>query len=373
MHTLISQKFCVMMVLSIQNVKEELEMAHKRVTMQDIADVCGLSRNTVSKIFNGKGAVPEATRRMVIQKARELGYHQFPDNLFDNSESVAQAPQIQNIALLTNKMPTDYHFGTFLLPVFTEQLSRAGYTLTLHEISEGELRQCRLPAHMVLEQTAGVLGLELFDKPYLDMLCGLRVPTIFIDAYAGAAMFHLDCDLISMENRSSMAEMTAYVIGAGAKKLGFVGDPKHCNSFWERWTSFCFALDRAGIALEKELCILADDFAPYDNAQWLAEQIRAMPAVPDAFVCANDFLALNMLSALKQMGLSVPGDVMLTGFDGVPQSAVIEPSLTTAQIPNTEIGRMAAEVLLDRIAHPDRPFRTIYIRTSTIWRGSTSR
>ena len=171
-------------------------MAHKRVTMQDIADVCGLSRNTVSKIFNGKGAVPEATRRMVIQKARELGYHQFPDNLFDNSESVAQAPQIQNIALLTNKMPTDYHFGTFLLPVFTEQLSRAGYTLTLHEISEGELRQCRLPAHMVLEQTAGVLGLELFDKPYLDMLCGLRVPTIFIDAYAGAAMFPLDCDLI---------------------------------------------------------------------------------------------------------------------------------------------------------------------------------
>ena len=113
-----------MMVLSIQNVKEELEMAHKRVTMQDIADVCGLSRNTVSKIFNGKGAVPEATRRMVIQKARELGYHQFPDNLFDNGESVAQAPQIQNIALLTNKMPTDYHFGTFLLPVLYAHAAR---------------------------------------------------------------------------------------------------------------------------------------------------------------------------------------------------------------------------------------------------------
>lgn len=348
-------------------------MALKRITMQDIADACGLSRNTVSKIFNGKGAVPETTRRTVMQKARELGYHQFPDGSSGVDTPGLPSPHSQNIAFLTKKMPTDYHFGTFFLPVFTEQLSRAGYTLTLHEISAADLRQGLLPAHVVLEQTAGILGLELFDKPYMDMLCGLRIPTIFIDAYAGAAMSPMDCDLISMENRSSMAALTAHVIGAGAKKLGFVGDAEHCNSFWERWTGFCFALDRAGIPLEKEFCILADDSAPYYDPQWLAEQIRAMPDIPDAFLCANDFLAMSMLPALKQMGLSVPDDVMLSGFDGVPQTAVMEPSLTTAQIPNTEIGRTAAEVLLDRIAHPDRPFRTIYIRTTTVWRSSTLR
>lgn len=348
-------------------------MAHKRITMQDIADACGLSRNTVSKIFNGKGAVPEATRRTVMQKARELGYHHFPDDLSDSDASGVQIPHSQNIALLTNKMPTDYHFGTFLLPVFTEQLSRAGYTLTLHEISGEEMRQGRLPAHMVLEQTAGILALELFDKPYSDMLCGLHIPTIFIDAYAGAAMSSMECDFISMENRASMAALTSHAIHEGAKKLGFVGDVEHCNSFWERWTGFCFALDQAGIALEKQFCILADDASPYDDPEWLIEQIHAMPAIPDAFICANDFLALNMLSALKRMEISVPREIMLTGFDGTPQSAVMEPSLTTAQIPNAEIGRTAAEILLERIENPGRPFRTIYIRTSTIWRSSTTR
>ena len=170
-------------------------MAHKRVTMQDIADVCGLSRNTVSKIFNGKGAVPEATRRMVIQKARGTGLPPISRQSLRQQRIRRAGPSNPEHRPADQQNAHGLPFGTFLLPVFTEQLSRAGYTLTLHEISEGELRQCRLPAHMVLEQTAGVLGLELFDKPYLDMLCGLRVPTIFIDAYAGAAMFPLDCDL----------------------------------------------------------------------------------------------------------------------------------------------------------------------------------
>lgn len=346
-------------------------MAHKRITMQDIADACGLSRNTVSKIFNGKGAVPETTRRMVMQRAKELGYHQFPSDFSGSYVPAAQPPQSRNIAFLTNKMPADYHFGTFFLPVFTEYLSRAGYTLTLHEISADEIRQGRLPVHMAVEQTAGILGLELFDKQYSDMLCGLHIPTIFIDAFVRFTMFPMECDFISMENRSSMAALTTHVINSGARKLGFVGDIEHCNSFGERWTGFCFALEQAGIALEKELCVLADDSAPYDDTDWLVEQICAMPTIPDAFICANDFLALQMLSALKQMGFSIPNDIMLAGFDGIPQSAVVEPSLTTVEIPNIEIGRMAAEVLLERIENPGRPFRSIYIKTTPVIRNST--
>lgn len=344
-------------------------MALKRVTMQDIADACGLSRNTVSKIFNGKGAVPEATRRVVMQKAQELGYHQFPLA----SSGPPRPFRSQNIALLTQKMPTDHHFATFFLPAFTEQLSRAGYTLTLHEIPAEEMRQCRLPPHMALEQTAGILGLELFDKPYLEMLCSLHIPTVFIDAYAGVGMYPMECDLISMENRASIAALTAHVIDMGAKRLGFVGDAEHCNSFWERWTGFCFALERAGIALERELCILKDDSAPYHDPQWLMEQVRAMPVIPDAFICANDFIALHMLTCLKHLQLSIPGDIMLAGFDGTPQSAVVEPSLTTVEIPNIEIGCTAAEILLERIENPGHPFRTVYIKTTTIWRSSTMR
>lgn len=345
-------------------------MALRRVTMQDIADACGLSRNTVSKIFNGRGAVPEATQHLVLQKAQELGYYQVPDP----AASIAKpAGGSQNIALLTSRMPSDYHFGTFFIPAFTERLSRAGYTLMMYEVSLEELLARRLPPHLPQGQTAGILSIELFDRNYLDMLCALELPVILVDAYANANITAINCDLISMENMASTIELTTHIIAAGARRLGFVGDRDHCNSFHERWLGFCLALSEAGIPLDRELCILSNDMEPYSDEGWIVEQLHRMPAIPDAFVCANDFLALHMMAALKHLGLVIPDDIMIAGFDGVPQSAVVEPSLTTVQIPNAEIGRMAADMLLERINNPKLPFRRTYVQTTPMWRSSTLR
>lgn len=110
-------------------------MANKRATMQDIADACGLSRNTVSKVFNGRGAVSPATRALIMQKASALGYG-LP------TEKKAPTPQTGgSIALLTNNMPVDYHFGTYFVTTFTDQICRAGYTLKMFEISAEEMQK----------------------------------------------------------------------------------------------------------------------------------------------------------------------------------------------------------------------------------------
>ena len=344
-------------------------MAIKRITMQDIADACGLSRNTVSKIFNGRGAVPEATRRMVLERARELGYRH------DIKEVPAEKQETpkQSIALFTSQMPTDYHFGTFFVPAFAEQLSRAGYTLTMYQLSPEEIRDCILPEHVSIEQTAGVLGIELFSKNYVEMLCGLGLPTIFIDTYSGSYASLPKYDLVSMENIAAAVALTQHVIGAGAKTIGFVGDSSHCNSFYERWLGFCSALLEAGIALDRNVCILEGDGPLYSDTAWLAARLKAMQPLPDALVCANDFIAIHVMVALKQLGISIPDRVMVTGFDGLPQSAVLEPSLTTAQIPSAEIGRVAAENLLKRIENPDRPFCCTYVKTTPVWRNSTAK
>lgn len=345
-------------------------MAHRRITMQDIADACGLSRNTVSKIFNGRGAVPEATQQLVLQKAQELGYYQLPEPA---AEAAGPVRNSKNIALLTSRMPADYHFGTFFIPAFAERLSRAGYTLTMYEVPPEDILAERLPAHLPLEQTAGILSIELFDRGYLDMLCTLGLPVILVDAYANAHTTAMRCDLISMENVASTMEVTAHVIAAGAQRLGFVGDMRHCNSFYERWMGFSLALREADIPLERELCILSNDMEPYNDESWLLEQLHRMPDIPDGFICANDFLALHMMAALKRLGLAIPDDIMVAGFDGMPQSAVVEPSLTTVQIPNADIGRMAADILLERIKNPSRPFSSTYVRTTPVWRNSTMR
>ena len=346
-------------------------MAHKRITMQQLADACGLSRNTVSKIFNDRGSVPESTRQLVLQKAKELGYYQ----IFDESVVRPETPKLQNIALLTRKVPVpeDAHFGTFFLPAFMERLSRAGYMLTMYEVTPEEMAALALPSHMVLEQTAGISVIEMFDARYMDMLCSLGLPCVSVDTYADAHLSAMRCDFISMENVASSAAVVEHVIAAGAKRLGFIGDPRHCDSFRQRWVGFCSALERAGLPLDHSLCILEPDSPNYSDADWLLGRIKAMPIRPDALICANDFLALHVMNVLKGMGLSIPVDVMVAGFDGIPQSAVVEPSLTTVQIPNSEIGQMAADILLDRLQTPDRPFRKTYVQTTPVWRNSTAR
>ena len=332
-------------------------MARKRITMQDIAQACGLSRNTVSKVFNDRGAVPEETRRLVLDKARQLGYTQLP----------AESGQGRSIALLTQHKLLSHNFGAFFITSFTDQISRAGYTLKMYEISRAEVREKRLPPHLDLEETAGILGIELFDRPYLESVCALGKPTVFVDGYPHAAESPINCDFVSMENLASETALVGRMIRSGAKKIGFVGDRNHCNSFYERWVGCCSALREAGLPIREDLSLLAEDGEYYGDPAWLLRQLEALPEIPDGFACANDYLALHLMTALKKLGLSIPGDVMVAGFDGSMEASVVTPALATARIPSAEIGRLAASVLAQRIRQPDFPYHWTYVKTTPIW------
>lgn len=338
----------------------------KRVTMQDIADACGLSRNTVSKIFNNRGTVPDSTRDFVLAKAQELGYGQFVE-----AESVSPAPGNQNIALLTHSKPSLHNFGSLFITNFTDQICRAGYNLKIFEISQAEYDTASLPSHFNLNELSGIIVIELFDPEYTKMICSLGLPVLLVDSYTRAPSELIQCDLVYMENYASTIAMTTRMIEAGAEKIGFVGDYNHCSSFLERWNGFKAALGNAGYPVDPDTCITEDDSNPYGEVDWITSQLDRMPYIPDGFVCANDFIAIRVIRALRKKGLTVPKDVMVTGFDGSPEAEVIEPPLTTAMIPSAQIGRIAADILLGRVANPDLPYRTTFIKTTPVWREST--
>lgn len=340
-------------------------MAAKKITMQDIADACNLSRNTVSKVFNGRGSVPETTRQQVLEKARQMGYRQLP--------AQAETPAVhgRSIALLTLCMPGRNHYGSNFISSFANRMSRAGYTLMIYEIQPDEHRECRLPANFVLENTAGILCIEMFDRRYTDFICRLGLPVIFSDTYARADFSAMAGDFISMENTTSSMAVTSRLIELGAHKLGFVGDHTHCNSFYERFNGFRTAVARGGQTLDHRLCIVEPNSAPYGEAAWLVERLRAMPCLPDAFVCANDYLAVHLMKALKCLNLRIPEDVMVAGFDDSPEATVAEPPLSTVRIPSGEMGFIAAGILLDRIQRPTLPFRCCYVQTTPVWRATT--
>ena len=174
------------------------------------------------------------------------------------------------------------------------------------------------------------------------MLCELPIPMLTVDGYAGMSYELTHCDYVSMENLAGAKALTRHMIEKGAKRPDVFGDCLHCNGFYTRWQGFCDAPCETGLNYDPIFCVLEPDSAPYGDPLWVERQLRAMPQMPDAFFCANDYLALHLITALKNMRLSIPEDVMVAGFDGSPESAVVTPTLTTAGIPSVSIGRMAA-------------------------------
>ena len=104
---------------------------------------------------------------------------------------------------------------------------------------------------------------------------------------------------------------------------------------------------------------------------YLMLRIREMEELPEVFICANDFVALDVLQVLKKMGKQVPQDIWLCGFDDSPESKIISPSLTTIQIHSQIMGLSAVQLLVSRIKEPSLNTRMVHTETSLVYREST--
>lgn len=344
-----------------------------RVTLQEIADSLGLSRNTVSRALNNTGNVSASTRNKICQAALAMGYKQFvsADSVAPISESPAITPGAKSeIALFTQAFPGNSHSGTKMLEAFHHKIDALGYKLSINIIREYEINNLCFPANINLENIAGIICMELFSIPYCEFLCKQGIPLLFVDTPI-TQKSSIDADVLLMENLSSVYHMLDSMVEAGNKKISFVGDRFHCQSFYERWQAYVSVLADRGLTLDTDCCILAEDSAPYSDANWLSEQIAALPSIPDLFFCANDFLAMSVLKALRLLGKNVPEEVRICGFDDAPESTLTEPSLTTVKIHSSSMGYTAAELLLSRIANPHIPFKKTYIETDIIYRDSS--
>lgn len=235
-------------------------------------------------------------------------------------------------------------------------------------VREAEISSLQLPMGFNREKTAGILCLEMFDPEYIEMLDTLGIPLLFIDTAADADMTQIRADFLLMENHLSIFNLTDTLIQNGYRNFAFAGEPKHCRSFNERYEGFMHALT------VNRLTPSISQFTGrtvFDTPQNLAETIRRTIQLPDVFICANDFVAIDLIRALKKQGIRVPEDVLVTGFDNSAESRIIDPHLTTVDIPSSKMGYIAADMLLSRINEPDMPYRITHVRTTLKFRAST--
>ncbi len=354
-----------------------------RVTIQDIADALGLSRNTVSKAINNTGVIAESTRRDVLQKAAEMGYKQFsyfqPDNLTGPFTSIPElaGAVTGEIVFLTTMGLDSSHFGSVMLDKICHEFSELHCTVSIHLALPQDIAALRLPKTIDPGKIRGMICAELLDESYCRMLASLGIPLLFVDAPLFLHGDQPDVDILLMDNEQCIFSFVRDMKAQGVTKFGFVGPYLHCRSFNERYRSYRMALENLGLPFREEFCILdeLDQALLQDQKLYferLRARVRALPGLPEVFICANDFIAIDLMTSCRDF-LRVPEDVMLLGFDDSSESRIVTPALSSVHIHSQTMGQYAAALLYRRMRQPDVYNVTVHVATDLVSRASTRR
>lgn len=346
-----------------------------KVTIQDIASELQLSRNTVSKAINNTGVLADATREKILRKAAEMGYKQFAYlPLFQEGAAKTAGLSIlpsdkREIAMLTTQFLSSSHFSSMMLDRFQSEIDHLHSGMTIHRISPIELKEKKLPSSLDIQRTAGIICFEVFDYDYAQMLCDLDVPLLFVDTPVMDMRPPLKADRLYMENRIEIQNAVAHMVQRGKKRISYAGDKNHCQSFFERYMAYKDAMEYFGLTEGLSTCAMPSGQQNYPVS--LYETIRRFKTMPDAFVCANDFVAMDLVKALNELGYSVPDDIWVCGFDDSQEASYFSPHLTSIHIHEQIMGYTAANLLMTRIEEPSLNYRTVYTETNLILREST--
>lgn len=314
-------------------------------TMRDIAVAAGVSVQTVSCVINNNGAISEAIRAKVRKIADTLGYR---PNL---SAKAMRTGRTQTIGLVIADIRVPF-FPELAYWVQRAALSR-GYSVVIVD-TDGSREQT---AERILTLKAmavdGVITTET-----LPAVLDLGLPTVII----GAPVRGLD--LVTADDAAGGALTAAHLLSLGHRRIGLVTSPR----------SSCIPERRSALiaGLEERAEIVWEVTTP--ASEIITNDIRRMFNNIDvtAVVCSHDLIALGLLRALWEMGITVPQDVSVMGFDDVQWSAVVSPGLTTIRLPFAGLAEKAVEVLLDRMQRPERRARRVVMEVELIERETVA-
>ncbi|MCQ2506297.1 MAG: LacI family DNA-binding transcriptional regulator [Lachnospiraceae bacterium] len=339
----------------------------KKVTIIEIANEMGLSRNTVAKALSDSAEVAEATKKSVAKKAVSMGYTKIADSVLALLDKETKS-ETKTIAVV-NRYEISVFWNRIIMGM-SDELQKAGYKLQIVFIDTEDEEAGIIPKD-TLEKVEGLLVLSVFSDQVMSKLDSLGIPAVYLDMACDYKVRPKHGDFIMCEGESSVAELTTCMIEQGMKKIGFIGDITSCVTNRERFNGYHNALLQAGITLDKGIVVTNHVPFRYYVASETEKALESFEYMPEAIICANDDIAWFAIKYLRKKGYRVPEDVAITGFDNIEEIAPIEAFLTTVRVGNYRLGRKMVQQLIWRMDNKDFPMETVRVGVDIIYRISS--
>ena len=342
----------------------------KKVTIQDVAKELNLSRNTVAKALNNSDTVSYETRYVVIEKAYEMGYSKLSPVVLNEFKLRNKIDDTKTIVVLTRREISV--FWNSIIMGISDELNKYGCKLQFNFISEQDEKNLVLPLDLQAE-VSGILILSVFSNDYIDQIMKQNIPVVFLDAPSNPDSITEYGDIVICEGLNSVKKITLDLIAHGMKRIGFIGDITYCKTINDRYQGYLNALQSAGIGLDESIVATYHVQNKFYKTDEVDKALNSFQTLPEAIVCANDDIALDVIRCLRTKGLSVPQDVAVAGYDNVEGMSQVEPFLTTVRVGNQRLGRRLVQQLMWRIQNPTFPKEIIFIGVEVIFRQSSNK
>ena len=333
----------------------------RRVRLQDIADLTGLSLASVSLALNDRDGISAESRQRVLDAARSLRY----ERLIPRSR---QSPA--TITVIVERLPVSIASDPFNRPILLglEQSARQyGYRIAMEFVGPEDHPH---DGHWAQGGTAGliILGGGDLSPEWVEAAVVAAIPVVMLDHVVPG----LDLPAVIPDNLAGAHAITRYLLEMGHRRIGFIRGPGKYWTLSERLAGFLLALEQAGVWPDEQLIpprVSHSAEKGYGEMNLLLE----LPEPPTAVMAVSDKTAVGAYRAVHERGLRIPQDISIVGFDDIEIGRALNPPLTTVHVPGEEMGQVAFERLRHLIeGKGDGLSRQIKwtIPTSLILRGS---
>ncbi|MCW6005767.1 LacI family transcriptional regulator [Micromonospora sp. CPCC 205371] len=332
-------------------------MPTPRVTIAQVAAEAGVSAMTVSNVINSRPGASDSTRQRVLEVAERLGYT-------PPSARNGKRGRTGLVGVLTLDLTGEYSLE--VVRGIAEEIADDERELLLNASVDAIRERDRIAMFAKGLVDGLVLIAPVLEPETVEEIQAGELPVVVIDP----RRLDLDLPRVMADNYDGVRAGTQHLLGLGHRRIAYIRGEEDHESTERRYRGYADAMLLAGIPPEPAL--VASSNFNHQGGVHAATQLLTTTPRPTAIVAGADPIAVGALDAARALGLSVPGDVSVVGFDDLPQAALCTPPLTTVRQPLREMGRAGARALLSLVGGQPLPTDGIRLPTKLILRDTTA-
>jgi LacI family transcriptional regulator/LacI family repressor for deo operon, udp, cdd, tsx, nupC, and nupG len=328
--------------------------------LTDIARAARVSIATVSRVVNEPEVVSERTRTRVQRAMARLGYQ--PNRVARRLRQRGGRRQL--IGLIIPEIENS-HFSEIVRGV-EDAAHKRGIAVMLCNSDDDPAKERFYLDILRAESVDGVIAPPIHDRdPALLAAAESGLPLVVIDR----RLRRPGVDSVRVDNRLGARIAVEHLLDRGHTRIAHISGPARNFTSRERREAWSRALEDRGFAAPRDYLWQGDNRRESGVAG--AEALLSLPTPPQAIFVANNLMSIGVLEVIHGRGLAVPADVAVVGFDDPPWAQALRPALTSVRQPTREMGRVAVELLTDRLEHPRAPVRSVMLEPELMVRDST--